>query len=161
MAGRSVMIRSRAGPPSRHSPRSVRAPGPTLDGVFTLTLPTRHTDTFAATGFVHSGVLIALTEMTYAAFEKRVEIVKPETVVAVQVETQAKYYAPLPWAEGAELSVTTLESSKRGFVQEYEIRSATTGIQICAITHHWVWLDLVTGRRAPIPEDVVTKYRDA
>jgi len=132
--------------------------------VFTLTLPTRHTDTFAATGFVHSGVLIALTEMTYAAFEKRVEIAKPATVVAVQVETQAKYYAPLPWAEGAEgaeLSITTLEASKRGFVQVYEIRSATTGLQICAITHHWVWLDLVTGRRAPIPEDVVTKYRDA
>ena len=133
----------------------------TLHGVFTLTLPTRHTDTFAATGFVHSGVLIALTELTYAALEKRIEIAKPESVVAVQVETWAKYYTPLPWAEGAELSVTTLEASERGFVQKYEIRSAVTGVQVCAITHHWVWLDLVTGRRALIPADVVNKYRGA
>ena len=104
---RSGMMEADAASPNINphppSPRSVQAPGPTLDCVFTLALPTRHTDAFAATGFVHSGVLIALTEMTYAAFEKRVEIAKPESVVAIQVETQAKYYAPLPWAEGAEL----------------------------------------------------------
>ena len=40
---------------------------------FEITYPTRHTDAFAATGFVHAGVLLALTEMAYAAFEEAVE----------------------------------------------------------------------------------------
>jgi hypothetical protein len=30
---------------------------------FEITFPTRHTDAFAATGYVHAGVLLALTEM--------------------------------------------------------------------------------------------------
>ena len=128
--------------------------------MFQVQLPTRHTDTFAATGFVHSGVLLALTELTYAAHEKHLDIAKPSGVVAVQVETRARYFAPLPWAEGAEISLCTVESSEQGFVQEFEIRSAATGRLVSAITHNWVWLDTDTGQRAPIPPHVVRKLRE-
>ena len=128
--------------------------------MFRVKLPTRHTDTFAGTGFVHSGVLIALTELTYAAYEKHLTIEKPNGVVAVQVETSARYFAPLPWTEGAEISVRTVESSAQGFVQEFEICSAETGRRVSAITHHWVWLDTDTGHRAPIPPPVLRKLRE-
>ena len=117
--------------------------------MFSLTLPTRHTDTFAATGFVHSGVLLALTEMAYAAYERHIEIEKPPKIVSVQVETHARYFMPLPWREGAEIRVRTVEASEEGFVQEFEIRSALTE-------------RLVTdsGKRATIPASVLRRLRD-
>ncbi|HJN92253.1 MAG TPA: thioesterase family protein [Dehalococcoidia bacterium] len=128
--------------------------------MFSLTLPTRHTDTFAATGFVHSGVLLALTEMAYAAYERHIEIEKPPKIVSVQVETHARYFMPLPWREGAEIRVRTVEASEEGFVQEFEIRSALTERLVAAITHDWVWLDTDSGKRATIPASVLRRLRD-
>ena len=60
-------------------------------------------DCFAATGFVHAGVLLALTEMAYARFEAHCGIDaghKPEHVYAVQRSTAATYFSPLPLAGG-------------------------------------------------------------
>lgn len=125
---------------------------------FTITIPTRHTDTFASTGFVHAGVLLALTEMAYAAFEPHCGISKPGHVVSVQRETHATYAAPLRWQEGASVEVVTTEATARGFTQEFTIRSAETGALAATLLHRWVWLDTTTGRRLDIPEDVQQRY---
>ncbi len=121
---------------------------------FTIAFPTRHTDTFSSTGFVHAGVLLALTELAYAAFEAHCGVRKPDHVVAVQRETRAVYHAPLPWAEGATLEVHTISADDRGFEQEFAVTSSARGTPVAAFVHSWAWLDTVTGRGVPLPPDV-------
>jgi acyl-CoA thioesterase FadM len=123
--------------------------------VFSVSFPTRHTDTFAGTGFVHAGVLLALTELAYARLEQHLGISKPAHVVAVERETRAIYAAPLPWQEGAAVEVRTTDATQRGFAQEFTIRSAASGQLVATFVHQWVWLDTTTGRRAPLPVEVV------
>jgi len=121
---------------------------------FSCSFPTRHTDTFTDTGFVHAGVLLALTDLAYAAFEEHCGISKPEHVVAVQRETRAVYHAPLPWKEGATIEVTTTSTNERGFEQEFSVSSTTTGTAIATFVHVWAWLDTVSFRGIPLPPDV-------
>ncbi len=125
---------------------------------FTLRCETRHTDTFAATGFVHAGVLLALTELAYAAAERAAGIVKPVHIVAVQVRTRAEYVAPLPWQDGAVVEVTTLAATDRGFTQAFALRSARTDRLVARIEHDWVWMDTAAGRRVTLPEDARTAF---
>ena len=105
---------------------------------FTYRAGTRHTDTYAATGFVHAGVLLALTELAYAAYERAAGITKPGHVVAVQVHTRAEYQAPLPWQDGALIEVVTPSASARGFTQSFSVRSARTDRLVARIEHDWV-----------------------
>jgi acyl-CoA thioesterase FadM len=125
---------------------------------FEIKFPTRHTDTFAATGFVHAGVLLALTEMAYAAFEEHCGVRKPGHVYAVQRATEATYAAPLGWKEDALVRVTTLSASERGFDQEFEIVAATDGRRVARFVHHWVWLDTQTGKRVTLSAEVQRAY---
>ncbi len=122
--------------------------------VFTVSFPTRHTDTFSHTGFVHAGVLLALTELAYAAFEEHCGVSKPDHVVAVQREMRAVYHAPLAWSEGATIEVTTVSADDRGFEQEFAVRSSARGTPVATFVHAWAWLDTVTGRGVPLPPDV-------
>ena len=126
---------------------------------FECSFPTRHTDTYAASGFVHAGVLLALTELAYAAFESHCGIEKPEGVLAVPRETAVTYHRPLPWQDGCRLAVETIEVGEHGFSQEFTCLSGASGIRIATFRHDWVWLDLRTGRPVPIPPDVQEKYR--
>ncbi len=125
----------------------------------TVTFPTRHTDTFAATGFVHAGVLLALTEMAYARVEEHLGFAKDPAIVCMQRETRALYHAPLPWRDGAAIEVTTTAVTGRGFEQEFVIRSAATGAQVATFAHRWVWLDTASGGRVDLPEAVQKKLR--
>ncbi|MGH2587479.1 MAG: acyl-CoA thioesterase [Dehalococcoidia bacterium] len=125
---------------------------------FSLTLPTRHTDTYAATGFVHAGVLLALTELAYAAYERAAGVEKPAHVVAVQVRTRAEYRTPLPWQDGAIVEVTTPVATARGFTQAFTLRSARSDRLVARVEHDWVWLDTTTGRSVPLPEDVQAAF---
>jgi len=127
--------------------------------VFSVTFPTRHTDTFAATGYVHAGVLLSLTELAYAEFEKHVEIAKPDHVVAVQTETHATYHSPLSWEEGAVVDVQTTDLEERSFTQEFAIRSEASDRRIATFVHHWVWMDTREGRSVELPDDVRAKFR--
>ena len=111
----------------------------------TVDFPTRHTDAFAGTGYVHAGVLLALTDLAYAAFEEHVGISKPSHVVAVQRETRATYQAPLAWQEGASIEVETTEVTGRNFTQQFTVRSAQSGRMIATIIHLWAWLDTESG----------------
>jgi acyl-CoA thioesterase FadM len=117
---------------------------------FEITFPTRHTDAFAGTGFVHAGILLALTELAYAAFEEHCGVAKPGQVYAVQRATEATYAAPLAWKEGATVRVRTVQANERGFDQEFEIVAASDGRRIALFVHHWVWLDTETGKRVAI-----------
>lgn len=117
---------------------------------FSIDLPTRHTDAFAATGFVHAGVLLALTEMAYAAFEAHCGLSKPGHVVAMQRETRALYRSPLPWRDGATIEVVTTEVSATGFTQEFTVRSTASGRQVATFVHAWAWVDTNTGARVDI-----------
>lgn len=128
---------------------------------FTVSFPTRHTDSYAATGFVHGGVLFALTEMAYAAFEEHCAYSKPDTTVAVQRESRVQWRSPLPWHEGATIEVVTTEAEPRGFTQEMHVTSTATGRTIADFVHHWVWLDTTTGQRVDIPTDVVQRMLEA
>jgi acyl-CoA thioesterase FadM len=119
---------------------------------FRVSFPTRHTDTYAATGFVHAGVLLALTELAYAAYERAAGVDKPAHVVAVEVRTRAEYLAPLPWQDGVVVEVVTLAAEGRGFTQAFALRSARTDRLIARIEHDWVWLDTAAGRAVPLPE---------
>jgi acyl-CoA thioesterase FadM len=121
---------------------------------FEITFPTRHTDAFAATGFVHAGVLLALTEMAYAAFEQHCGLEKPGHVYAVQRATEATYDAPLRWNENATVRVKTLAATERGFDQEFEIVAASDGRRIARFVHHWVWLDTQAGKRVALSAEV-------
>ena len=125
---------------------------------FSVSFPTRHTDTYAATGFVHAGVLLALTELAYAAFERAAGVAKPAHVVAVQVRTRAEYQAPLPWQDGATIEVTTLACTERGFTQAFALRSARSDRLVARIEHDWVWLDTSSGRAAPLPEEAQAAF---
>ena len=121
---------------------------------FEITFPTRHTDAFASSGFVHAGVLLALTEMAYAEFEKHCGLSKAATVYAVQRATEVTYSAPLRWGESATIRVTTLEASERGFDQEFEVVSAASGRRVARFVHHWVWLDTASGKTVRLDEEV-------
>lgn len=125
---------------------------------FVVTFPTRHTDTFAATGFVHAGVLLALTELAYAAFERAAGVSKPEHIVAVEVRTRAEYVRPLPWQEGALIEVECLDLLAQGFTQRYTIRSAQSQRLIARIEHDWVWMDTHAGRAVPLPEEAWQRF---
>ena len=125
---------------------------------FRVSFPTRHTDTYAATGFVHAGVLLALTELAYAAYERAAGVEKPAHVVAVQVRTRADYLSPLPWQDGAAVEVTTQAASDRGFTQLFALRSSRTDRLVARIEHDWVWLDTTTGRAVPVPENVQAAF---
>ena len=124
---------------------------------FSVSFPTRHTDTFASTGFVHGGVLLALTELAYAAFEEHAGIRKPAEIVAVQRRTSADYHAPLHWTEGATITVETAAISDRAFMQRFEVSSSASGNAIATIEHNWAWLDTGTGAAVVLPEDVREK----
>ena len=124
---------------------------------FEITFPTRHTDAFADTGLVHAGVLLALTEMAYAAFESHCGLSKPEAVYAVQRATEVVYRSPLGWDEGATILVRTLAATEKGFDQEFEIRSAQDSRQIASFVHHWVWFDTKEKRPLKIPEEAREK----
>lgn len=121
---------------------------------FTVTFPTRHTDTYAATGFVHAGVLLAFTELAYAAYERAAGLSKPPHVVCVQVRTRAEYRSPLPWQDGAVVAVTTVAANASGFSQSFSIRSARSDRLVATVEHDWVWFDTTTGRAVPLAEDV-------
>lgn len=121
---------------------------------FAVRFDTRHTDTYAATGFVHAGVLLALTELAYAAYERAVGVEKPGHIVAVEVRTRAEYLAPLPWQDGAVVEVTTLTATERGFTQAFAVRSARTDRLVARFEHDWVWLDTSAARAVPIPPAV-------
>jgi acyl-CoA thioesterase FadM len=125
---------------------------------FTVRFPTRHTDTFAATGFVHAGVLLALTDLAYAAFESAAGVGKPSHVVAVQVRTRAEYHRPLLWQDGAEIEVRCLAVQTHGLTQQYEVRSAESGRLVARIEHDWVWLDTTSGRAVPLDETVQERF---
>ena len=125
---------------------------------FEITFPTRHTDTFAATGYVHAGTLLALTELAYAAFEEHCGVSKPSNVVAVQLSTESHYRSPLRWEEGATVGVRMTKADDSGFEQAFTVSSASDGRTIAAITHRWVWLNVETGRRVPLPEDVQQRF---
>jgi acyl-CoA thioesterase FadM len=125
---------------------------------FTISFPTRHTDTYAATGFVHAGVLLALTELAYAAYERAAGVEKPAHVVAVQVRTRAEYRSPLPWQDGATLAVTTQTATERGFTQSFTLRSSRTDRLVASIEHDWAWLDTATGRAVPLPAEAQAAF---
>lgn len=114
--------------------------------------PTRHTDAFAGTGFVHAGVLLALTEMAYASFEKHCGLSKAESVYAVQRATEVTYRSPLRWQEGAIVRVRTLSAGARGFDQEFEVRSAGDRRLVATFTHHWAWFDTATSEPISISD---------
>src|SRR4051794_19533094 len=125
---------------------------------FTIRCETRHTDTYAATGFVHAGVLLAFTELAYAGYERAAGVSKPAQVVAVPVRTRAEYLAPLPWQDGAVVEVITAAVSGRGFTQQFALRSARSDRLAARIEHDWVWLDTASGRAAPFPDDAQAAF---
>ena len=125
---------------------------------FEITFPTRHTDTFAATGYVHAGTLLALTELAYSALEEHCGVSKPSNVVAVQLSTEAHYRSPLRWEEGATVGVRMTKADGGGCEQAFTVCSASDGRTIAAITHRWVWRNVETGRRVPLPEDVQQRF---
>lgn len=125
---------------------------------FIVRCETRHTDTYAATGYVHAGVFLSFTELAYAAFERAAGVSKPAHVVSVQVRSRSEYLAPLPWQDGAVVEVTTEVATERGFTQRFSIRSATTDRLVARIEHDWVWLDTTSGRTAPLTEQVQAAF---
>jgi len=128
---------------------------------FRVSFPTRHTDTYASSGFVHAGVLLALTELAYAAFETHRAIDKPDTVLAVPRETAVTYHRPLRWQDGCTIDVQTTDAGEHGFSQEFVCFAQTTDTRIATFRHDWVWLDLNSGRPVPIPAAIQARYRDA
>jgi acyl-CoA thioesterase FadM len=126
---------------------------------FQTTFETRHTDTYAATPFVHAGVLLSFTEMTYARLEEHLGFSKPEHIVSVQRETRAVYSAPLHWRDGATVEVSTTQADAYGFTQEFTVRSTESGTIAATFIHRWAWLDTETGRRVDIPGEVVAALR--
>ena len=122
--------------------------------LFSVTLPTRHTDTYSSTGFVHAGVRLAFTELAYAEYERAAGIRKPDGVVAVEVRTRAEYLAPLAWQDGVVVEVATLAATKRGFTQSCSLRSPRSDRLVARIEHDWVWLDTTTGRSVPLDDTV-------
>lgn len=124
---------------------------------FEATYPTRHTDTFGTTGFVHTGVLLGLTEMAYADYETHCGVNKPRSVYAVQKSTEASFFSPLSWEEGARIVVRTTLCGPRNFDQDFEILSARDSRRIALFVHHWVWLDTATGHPVEIDEPTRTR----
>lgn len=127
---------------------------------FAVRFPTRHTDTFAATGFVHAGVLLALTELAYSAYEQAAGLEKPAHIVAVERRTRAEYHQPLPWRDGVVVEVSTLAVAAAGFTQAFVLRSARTDRLVARIEHDWVWLNTATGRPVPLDDAMQARLLD-
>mgnify|MGYP003478586952 CR=1 FL=1 len=125
---------------------------------FRITFPTRHTDTFASTGFVHAGVMLGLTELAYAAFEEHTGVSKPGYVVAVQRETHATYMRPLAWQDGAEVKVETLAADARGFEQRCTVLNSKSGETVAVFTHRYAWLNTKTGKSEALSQDVQDRF---
>jgi acyl-CoA thioesterase FadM len=126
---------------------------------FSATFETRHTDTYAATPFVHQGVLLAFTEMTYARMEAHLDLNKPEHIVCVQRESVSKFNRPLHWRENARVEVVTVDVSAQGFTQAFQVFSAASGTLIATFTHRWAWMDTIEGRRLDLSPEVQEAYR--
>ncbi len=124
---------------------------------FSVTFQTRHTDCYAATGFVHAGVLLAFTELAYAAGEQAAGISKPAHIVAVEVRTRAEYLRPLPWQDGVKVEVGTSAAEAQGFTQAFTLRSARTDRTVARIEHDWVWLDTQSGRAVPLDDQTCAR----
>ncbi len=124
---------------------------------FSVSYQTRHTDCYAATGFVHAGVLLAFTELAYAACEQAAGIAKPAHVVAVEVRTRAEYLRPLPWQDGVAVEAGTLAAGAEGFTQSFTLRSARSERVVARIEHDWVWLDTQSGRAVPLDEQTCAR----
>ena len=72
----------------------------------------------------------------------------------MQRSTECVYHAPLPWRDGAAISVETDAADGRGFEQTFQIRSARSDTPIATITHRWAWRDAASGRSEPIPPEI-------
>ncbi len=126
---------------------------------FSALFQTRHTDTFAATGFVHMGVLFALTELALVEYDRALGVQPEGGVLRFNLRSSARFISPLPWQEGARVRMrcTRIHGSRIAF--GCVVSSATSGKDVAEIEHTYVWVDPATGQ--PKSPDNLDAIRDA
>jgi len=118
---------------------------------FSALFQTRHTDTFGGTGFVHMGVLFALTELALVEYDRALGVAAEGGVLRFNLRSEARFLSPLRWEEGARVQMRCL--SLRGTRLSFQclVSSATTEKPIADISHDYVYVDPATGRSQPPP----------
>ena len=113
---------------------------------FSALFQTRHTDTFAGSGFVHMGVLFALTELALVDYDRAVGVTAEGGILRFNTRSEARFLAPLPWQEGARVQMrcSRLRGSRLAF--QCLVSSATTGKLVAEISHEYVFMDPIAGR---------------
>jgi acyl-CoA thioesterase FadM len=117
---------------------------------FSALFQTRHTDTFAGTGFVHMGVLFALTELALVDYDRALGVSAEGGVLRFNLRSEARFLSPLPWQEGARVQMrcSKLHGSRVAF--QCRVSSATTAKPVADISHEYVYMDPTAGRpKAP------------
>lgn len=119
---------------------------------FETRLPLRHTDSFGGTPFVHGGVLLALSEIALAGYDRYAGVPSHRDVLRFQTHTEARYIAPLRWDDAAlvRLRAEVLTPGRLAF--EVEIAAASDGHVVARMTHRYAYVNAETGR-AQTPED--------
>lgn len=113
---------------------------------FSADFQTRHTDTFAGSGFVHMGVLFALTELALVEYDRALGVSAEGGVLRFNLRSEARFLSPLPWQEGARVQMrcTRLRGTRLSF--RCLVGSATTGRPVAEIEHDYAYFDPVAGR---------------
>ena len=113
---------------------------------FSALFQTRHTDTFAGSGFVHMGVLFALTELALVDYDRAVGAAAEGGILRFNTRSEARFLAPLPWQEGARVQMRCwrLRGTRLCFL--CLVSSATTGKLVAEISHEYVFMDPIAGR---------------
>jgi acyl-CoA thioesterase FadM len=112
---------------------------------FSALYQTRHTDSFAGTGFVHMGVLFALTEMALVDYDRALGVTAEGGRLRFNVRSEARFLSPLPWQEGARVQMrcSRLRGARVSFA--CRVSSATTGRAVADINHEYAYMDPATG----------------
>ena len=106
----------------------------------------RHTDSFAGTPFVHGGVLLALTEIALADYDKEVGLPVQEEILRMQSGSQIRYRAPIRWNDKAKVSLKCISAINGRLIFEALIESTLHHHVIANFTHRYVYLNTQTGQ---------------
>ena len=106
----------------------------------------RHTDSFAGTPFVHGGVLLALTEIALADYDKEVGLPVQEEILRMQSGSQIRYRAPIRWNDRAKVSLRCISAINGRLIFEASIKSVLHNHEIAYFTHRYVYLNIQTGK---------------
>lgn len=112
---------------------------------FETQLPLRHTDSFGGTPFVHGGVLLALTEIALARYDRAASLPEHRDVLRFQSHTEMRYRSALRWDDEAIVRLRCDQVSPGRLRFACEVAAASDGRTIAEMQHRYAYVNATTG----------------